>query len=165
MKHNQIFLSLQEFVQACRKDQKLMVICYADRAGNPILTYRMSGAWLGSLDIAQGKAYTAVAFSGPTEDQALPTADLAELAPPGKPLYGIESTNKGRLVVFGGGIPVYENGQLTGAIGVSGSTVDDDVKFAELAVKALLANSESDSEPEEGEDEEDEEDEGESDDE
>lgn len=136
MKHEQVFRSLQRFLEQCKADGKRFVICYVDRAGNTILLYRMPGAWLGSVEIARGKAYTAIAFSGPGEDEALTTEGLSELVQPGQPLYGIGDTNNGRLVVFGGGIPVYEDGKLVGAIGVSGSSVEDDVRYCELAVTA-----------------------------
>lgn len=60
------------------------------------------------------------------------------MAQPGEPLYGIQNTNQGRIVVFGGGIPVYLGGELAGAIGVSGSTVQDDIELAQVAVDALV---------------------------
>lgn len=158
MKSSDVFRSLKAFIEACNKDKKLMVICYADRAGNPILVYRMPDAWLGSLHIAQAKAFSAIAFSGPEEDAALPTADLQEMVQPGKPLYGLTDTNNGRIVAFGGGIPVYIEGKLRGSVGVSGSTVEDDVKYAEIAVAALLGsdtNSEDEEDDEDGNEDED----------
>ena len=92
---------------------------------------RMEDAWLGSIDIAIDKAFTAVSF-------LMPTQDLAEMTQPGQPLYGLETTNRGRVVNFAGGILLTrEDGQVAGAIGVSGGTVDQDQEVAEAGVAAL----------------------------
>jgi len=99
--------------------------------GNNLTAFaRMDGAWLGSIDIAQNKAYTARAFD-------METRDLAPLAQPGGPLYGIEASNDGRLIVFAGGIPLTFRGRVVGAIGVSGGTVEQDQDVAEAGVCAF----------------------------
>ena len=85
---------------------------------------RMEGAWLGSIDIAINKAFTSASF-------LMPTQDLAEMTQPGQPLYGLETTNNGRVVNFAGGIPLMRDGEGAGAIGVSGGTVDQDQEVAE----------------------------------
>ena len=80
---------------------------------------RMDDAWLGSVDIAMKKARTAICF-GMTSGQ------IGELSQPGGPLYGIEHSNDG-LITFPGGVPIVNNdGILIGAIGVSGSSVEND---------------------------------------
>ena len=107
-----------------------MNIAVVDEGNNLVAFARMDGAWLGSIDIAQNKAYTARAFD-------MPTKDLAPLAQPGAPLYGIEASNQGRLVVFAGGIPLKLDGRIVGAIGVSGGSVEDDHDVAEAGVEAL----------------------------
>ena len=99
-------------------------------AGNNLTSFaRQDGAWLGSIDIAQGKAYTARAFD-------MTTAELGAEAQPGKSLYGIEASNDGRLIVFGGGIPLKDGEEVVGAIGVSGGTVDQDEEVAEAGAAA-----------------------------
>lgn len=99
--------------------------------GNNLMTFeRMDGAWLGSIDIALNKAYTARAFE-------TSTGELAEKAKPGGPLFGIHATNEGRVVIFGGGIPLTRDGVVVGAIGVSGGTVEQDETVAEAGVKAF----------------------------
>lgn len=101
--------------------------------GNNLVTFeRMDGAWLGSIDIALGKAYTARAFE-------IPTAALGEQARPGGPLFGIHETNGGRIVIFGGGIPLTRDHVVVGAIGVSGGSVEQDVTVAEAGVRAFEA--------------------------
>jgi uncharacterized protein GlcG (DUF336 family) len=107
-----------------------MNIAVVDEGGNLVAFARMDDAWLGSIDIAQNKAYTARAFD-------MPTKDLAPLAQPGGPLYGIEASNHGRLIVFAGGIPLVSDGRVVGAIGVSGGAVEQDQEVAEAGVAAF----------------------------
>ena len=104
-----------------------MNIAVVDEGSNLVAFARMDDAWLGSIDIAQNKAYTARAFDMPTED-------LAPLAQPGEPLYGIEASNQGRLIVFAGGIPLVSGSRVVGAIGVSGGSVEQDQEVAEAGV-------------------------------
>src|SRR3712207_4693451 len=91
---------------------------------------RMDGAWLGSIDIAQRKARTARYFD-------MPTGDLVQLTQPGGPLWNIEVTNGG-LVTFPGGLPIRnDEGTIIGAVGVSGSTVENDHEVALAGADAL----------------------------
>jgi len=64
----------------------------------------MKDAWLGSVDLAINRAFSSVSF-------LVPTQDLAEMTQPGQPLYGLEATNNGRVVIFGGGIPLTRDGE------------------------------------------------------
>lgn len=107
-----------------------MNIAVVDAGTNLTAFARMDGAWLGSIDIAQGKAYTARAFD-------MSTQQLAPLCQPEQPLFGIHVTNQGRLVIFPGGIPLQANGTIVGAVGVSGGTVDQDQQVAEAGAAAL----------------------------
>ena len=107
-----------------------MNIAVVDDGNNLTAFARMDGAWLGSIDIAQNKAYTAWAFD-------MPTKDLAPLAQPGGPLYGIEASNHGLVIVFAGGIPLIAGGHVVGAIGVSGGAVEQDQEVAEAGVAAF----------------------------
>lgn len=100
-------------------------------AGNNLTAFvRQDGAWLGSIQIAMDKAFTARAFD-------MATAELAKSAQPGEPLYGIAVSNEGRVIVFPGGIPLEQGGEIIGAIGVSGGQVDQDQAVAEAGVAAL----------------------------
>lgn len=107
-----------------------MNIAVVDAGNNLTAFARMDGAWLGSIDIAQNKAYTARAFD-------MPTKDLAPLCQSGEPLFGIHASNQGRLIVFAGGIPLQSGGEVIGAIGVSGGLVEQDHEVAEAGVAAL----------------------------
>ncbi len=109
-----------------------MVITVLDEGGNLVASHRMDDAWLASVDIAENKAWTSVALK-------MPTSDLAEATVPKAELYGLNTTNQGRIVVFGGGFPLEKDGKVAGAIGVSGSSVENDVKVAEAGVKVFEA--------------------------
>jgi uncharacterized protein GlcG (DUF336 family) len=110
-----------------------MNIAVVDEGDNLVAFERMDGAWLGSIDIAQGKAYTARAFN-------LSTKDLAPLCQPGEPLFGLQASNGGRLVIFAGGIPLERAGEVIGAIGVSGGSVEQDQTVAEAGADAFAAD-------------------------
>ena len=90
----------------------------------------MDGAWLGSVNIAINKAWTARAFD-------MPTDTLAGLAQPGQQGFGINTTNDSKVVIFGGGIPLEIDGVVVGAVGASGGSVADDVAVARAAVAGL----------------------------
>jgi uncharacterized protein GlcG (DUF336 family) len=107
-----------------------MNIAVVDEGNNLVAFQRMDGAWLGSVDIAQGKAYTARAFD-------MSTKELAPLCQPGGPLFGIHASNDGRLIIFPGGIPLERSGEVVGAVGVSGGSVEQDQEVAEAGVEAF----------------------------
>ena len=96
-----------------------MDIAVVDVGANLKAFARMDGAWLGSIDISQKKARTARWFD-------MPTGAIGQLSQPGGPLFNIEHSNNG-LITFPGGLPLKDSGgEVIGAIGVSGSTVEDD---------------------------------------
>jgi uncharacterized protein GlcG (DUF336 family) len=107
-----------------------MSITVLDKGDILVAFARMDGAWFGSIDIAQNKAYTARTFD-------MATKDLALLAQPGAPLYGIEASNLGRLIVVAGGIPLKLGDRIVGAIGVSGGSAEEDHDVAQAGVAAL----------------------------
>lgn len=105
-------------------------IAVVDAGGALIAFLRQDGALAGSIDLAIGKAKTARMFDKTT-------AYLAELAQPGAPLFGIEQSNGGQVVIFGGGLPVRIGGHIAGAVGTSAGSVDQDIAVAEAAVAAV----------------------------
>lgn len=107
-----------------------MNIAVADAGGNLVSHVRMDGAWLGSIDISINKAFTSKAFD-------IQTKDLAENAQPNQQFYGIHASNHGRIMIFAGGIPLVSNGQIVGAVGVSGGTGEQDQTVAEAGAAAL----------------------------
>jgi uncharacterized protein GlcG (DUF336 family) len=108
----------------------LMNIAVIDAGGNLKAFARMDGAFLGSIDISLKKAKTAREFN-------MSSKELGDLAQPGKPLYGIEVTNGG-LAIFGGGELIRDkSGTIIGAIGVSGSSVEDDMAVSQAGAAGL----------------------------
>lgn len=108
----------------------LMNIAIVDAGTNLVAFAKMDGAWLGSIDISQKKARTARYFN-------MPTGEIGKLAQPGGPLYNIEHSNNG-LISFPGGIPIADaSGNIIGAIGVSGSSVENDHAVAQAGVDAV----------------------------
>jgi len=105
-------------------------IAVVDAGGNLVAFARQDGTLIGSIDLAVGKAVTARIFDKPT-------SLLAELAQPGAPLFGIQETNPGRVVIFGGGLPVRLGDSIVGAVGASAGTVEQDIAVAEAAVAAI----------------------------
>ena len=107
-----------------------MDIAVVDAGGNLKAFARMDGAWLGSIDISIRKARTARWFD-------MNTGDIGKLSQPGGPLYGIEHSNDG-LITFPGGVPLKNSkGDIIGAIGDSGSTVENDHAVAVAGTEAL----------------------------
>lgn len=105
-----------------------MVITVANSEGNLVAQHRMDGAWLASVSISRDKAYTSAALDTPTHE-------LNEPSQPGGSLYGLETCDEGRLVVFGGGYPLERDGEIVGAFGVSGGEVSQDRTVAEAGVE------------------------------
>jgi uncharacterized protein GlcG (DUF336 family) len=105
-----------------------MVIAVVDAGGNLVAQQRMDGALLVSVDISLNKAYTAVAVQ-------MSTHDLAVVAQPGKPLFGIHNADGARIVIFGGGLPLSTDQGIVGGVGVSGGSVEEDIRCAEAAVE------------------------------
>jgi len=105
-------------------------IAVADAGGGLVAHVRMDGAWLGSVDIAINKAWTARAFD-------MPTDELARITQSGQQGFGLNTTNDSRVVIFGGGIPIKRDGVVIGAVGASGGSVEQDVAVARAAVAGL----------------------------
>ena len=115
---------------AARELGQPMNIAVVDAGGNLIAHERMDGAWIGSIDISINKAFTARAFD-------LETEALAPNAQPGNQFFGIHGSNHGRIMIFAGGVPLVSNGEVVGAVGVSGGDGKQDQAVAEAAASAL----------------------------
>ena len=118
-------LSLAEKVKEKAADMGVKaVVAVANRGANPVLVQCMDDSYIASFDIALNKAYTSVALK-------MPTCQLSNLAKPGSPLYGIQHTNAGKIVIFGGGEPLMnKQGKVIGALGVSGGSESEDTALA-----------------------------------
>lgn len=102
------------------------VVAVADKGGRIIAVECMDDSFIASYDIAVNKAFTCVALK-------MSTKKLSSLAQPGASLYGIQFTNEGKIVIFGGGEPLELDGKVIGAIGVSGGTEEQDTFLAAYA--------------------------------
>jgi len=108
----------------------LMNIAIVDSGTNLIAFAHMDEAWIGSIDISQKKARTARYFN-------MPTGEIGKLSQPGGPLYNIEHSNGG-LISFPGGVLIKNSkGDIIGAIGVSGSSVENDHAVAQAGADAV----------------------------
>ena len=107
-----------------------MNIAVADEGGNLVSHVRMDGAWIGSIDISQKKAYTSRAFD-------IETKELAKHAQSGGQFFGVHASNDGKIMIFAGGIPLKREGKVVGAIGVSGGSGDQDHAVATAGAAAF----------------------------
>lgn len=107
----------------------LMNICVVDAGTNMTAFARMDGAWLGSIDISFKKAKTARYFN-------MASGEIGKLSQPSGPLFNIEHSNGG-LITFPGGVLIKHGDTIIGAIGVSGSTVENDHAVAAAGVAAI----------------------------
>ena len=127
---DQAHAALKAAIAKAEEIETKMDIAIVDAGGNLKAFARMDGAWLGSIDISIKKAKTSRFFD-------MPTGVIGELSQPGGPLYNIEHSNGG-LITFPGGVPLKNAaGEVIGAIGVSGSTVEDDHEGAVAGAAAL----------------------------
>lgn len=113
-----------------RKLDVKMNIAIVDTGGNLVAFNKMDNAWIGSIDIAQKKGRTAIFFN-------MNSGELGKLSQPGGPLYNIEHSNQG-LITFPGGVILRDSSRnIIGAIGVSGSSVEDDHSVAQAGADSL----------------------------
>jgi uncharacterized protein GlcG (DUF336 family) len=121
--------ALEAAIKKAEEIGTTMDIAVVDVGGNLKAFARMDGAWLGSIDISQKKARTARFFD-------MNTGDIGQLSQPGGPLFNIEHSNGG-LITFPGGVPIKDGDIVIGAIGVSGSTVENDHTVAVAGANAV----------------------------
>jgi uncharacterized protein GlcG (DUF336 family) len=125
--------ALEALQAAARKAKEIgspSSIAIVDGGRNLLAFARMDDALLASIEISQGKAYTARSMN-------MNTADIGPLTQPGQPLYGIETSHARPLITFGGGQPLRVDGEIVGAVGVAGGTVVQDDEVASAAVASL----------------------------
>ena len=127
--------SAQSVIEAAReKADEIgvpMNIAVVDAGANLVAFVRMDGAWLGSIEIARNKAYTARAFD-------MTTKQLAKISQPGEPAFGIAVSTEHRIAIFPGGIPLEADGEIVGAVGVSGGQPDQDHAVAQVGAEAFV---------------------------
>jgi len=106
------------------------VVAVSNSGARPVLVECMDDSYIASYDVAFQKAYTVVALK-------MSTSTLKKLSQPGESLYGIQFTNNGQIVIFGGGVPLEVNGKIIGGLGVSGGSEEQDTYLAEYGKQAF----------------------------
>jgi uncharacterized protein GlcG (DUF336 family) len=135
MPRNITLAQAETIIEACKAEAvsvgQPMNISVVDDGGNLVAFAAMDDTKLVGENISQRKALTAVMFHADTRD-------IVPLVQPGAPLYGIESTNDGKLVIFGGGVLLRTpDGKIAGGVGVSAGSVEEDHQVAEAGRKAF----------------------------
>jgi len=108
-----------------------VAVAVTDASGNVVAAARMDDAPLGAMRLATDKAYTSALWQ-------MPTGDLHKSSQPGGDDWGLTSTVGGRIIVYAGGLPIFADGLLAGALGVSGGTGTQDGACAAAALSAVL---------------------------
>jgi uncharacterized protein GlcG (DUF336 family) len=134
MARNISLTQAEAIIDACKAEAvsvgQPMNIAVVDDGGNLVAFAAMDDTKLIGKDISQKKALTSVLFQ-------MDTRDLVPLTQPGAPIYGIEATTGGNLVIFGGGVLLRSpDGAIAGGVGVSAGSVDEDHQVAEAGRKA-----------------------------
>ena len=111
-----------------REQGSRVVAAVCDAGGNAVALQRDDDAYIASVDVASNKAFTAVSLKMTTEQ-------VGRLAQPGAPLYGVQHTNQGRIVIFGGGAPLMRGGVIVGGLGVSGGSAEQDTALCDYGVQ------------------------------
>ena len=115
--------------EALRRGKKA-VIAVCGPEGNPIAVHVMDGAFLVSFDAAMKKAYTAAAVR-------MSTMEFGKMAQPGGTFYGADKLDNGKIVIFGGGVPLKSGDTVIGGLGISGGTGEEDHSLAEYGQSVL----------------------------
>ncbi|MBI2644377.1 MAG: heme-binding protein [Candidatus Wildermuthbacteria bacterium] len=124
----------KKIAEACEKKARQMgipmVVAIVDAGGNAVLVERMDGAMLAGVQIAQDKAYTAAATG-------FDTHQIAQISQPGQIAYGLANTDRGRIVIFGGGIVLKQGQKTVGGVGASGGLANQDQEVAQAGADAF----------------------------
>lgn len=121
---------IEKIEQEAKRRGKQAVIAVCGPDGNPIAVHVMDGAFLVSFDVAVKKAYTSVAVK-------MSTMELSALAQPGGTFFGLDKMGEGKIVIFGGGVPLKAGDTIIGGLGVSGGTGEEDHSLAEYGLSVL----------------------------
>ena len=120
----------QKALEKCEEIGKSFVFTVVDAGGNVLYTQRMEDAFFTSVGIATDKAFTAAAVKKGTHI-------LTGIVKPESDLFGLNLTNGGRIITFGGGLPILVDGEVIGGVGVSGGSIDEDIAVAESALSII----------------------------
>lgn len=122
--------ALDLIVEKALQMQKAVVVAVADSHGDPICFARMDGARVSPVHIALNKAWTAAR-------ERKPTKELGDAVRHSEKGHDIAYYGDPKYVGWGGGIPVWKNGEVIGAVAVSGLSADEDSALAALGVELI----------------------------
>lgn len=105
-----------------------IVICIVDSTGHVVLLERLDQAQYGSIELARAKAETALNFKRPTKVFEDGIADGGR---------NVRFLSVNSVCTLEGGIPLYRDGKIVGAIGISGAKSTEDAQVAEAAARVL----------------------------
>jgi uncharacterized protein GlcG (DUF336 family) len=108
-----------------------MDIAVVDDGGHLLAFIRMDGARLTSIDVAINKAFTAACARRATHE-------YAAIAGAGGPAFGMHTSNHGRFMIVGGGLPIFFNGTIVGGVGCSSGSAEQDREVAQAGIDRLL---------------------------
>lgn len=131
--HDVALKAINAGVAKARELDQRSSLVIVDAGGNLVAMIRVDDAAFGTIEIAHNKAFTSAALRAPSDK-------WMDLVQPGAVLYGLERSCARPFVVFGGGLPVHDNEQVVGAVGVSGGPVEADVAIARAMVDILEKN-------------------------
>ena len=121
---------IEKIEQEALRRNKPSVIAICSPDGNPVAVHVMDGSFLVSFEVALKKAYTSVAVK-------MSTMELSALAQPGGTFYGVDKMDGGKIVIFGGGVPLKSGDTIIGGLGISGGTGEEDHSLAEYGLSVL----------------------------
>ena len=121
---------IEKIEQEALRRNKPSVIAICSPDGNPVAVHVMDGSFLVSFEVALKKAYTSVAVK-------MSTMELSALAQPGGTFYGVDKMDGGKIVIFGGGVPLKSEDTIIGGLGISGGTGEEDHSLAEYGLSVL----------------------------
>jgi len=124
-------IMMQACTEKAREIEVDMDIAITDDSGNMLLFQRMDNARITSIDIAIGKSFTASAARKSTRA-------YGEISVPGKPAFGINTSNQGKFSIVAGGLPLFADDQIVGGIGCSSGTPDQDEIVAQAGVDCFV---------------------------
>ena len=124
--------SMEACLFAVKKAEELQIsinVSVVDNKGLEMAFLRMENSFVHSIDIAKDKAFTSASFG-------FPTGQWTEIF---KQMPHLEQgfSNRNRLIPFGGGLPIFHEGEKIGAIGVSGGTEEEDSICAKYAIEKI----------------------------
>ncbi|OMH29200.1 heme-binding protein [Motiliproteus sp. MSK22-1] len=124
---------MQGCIQKAEEIDVDMDIAITDDSGHLLMFHRMDNGRITSIDISIGKSFTAAAARKSTRA-------YGEVSVPGKPAFGINTSNQGKFSIVAGGLPLFVNEQIVGGIGCSSGTPDQDEIVAQAGVDAFLTH-------------------------